>query len=259
MKAMRLAACTALSAVILSTLSGCKSNDPLKDAVIGENSFILTLYPDIAPVTCENFQKLTDEGFYNGLTFHRVVDNFVVQGGDPNGDGTGASSEAITGEFSANGVSNNLSHVRGTVSMARAEDYNSATCQFFICLNDLTYLDGSYAAFGYVTEGMEVVDNFLNVPRSVGRMGEMSSPNTPIYIKYAGTVEADSAGNPRIQFLIDIDEAAAESTSVSEITSTAAASVTTVTTGSTDISTAASSEGITETVTTVTTVTESVG
>lgn len=205
MKRIKGIACVLVSTVAVSIFSGCSKDNPLEGAVIGENSFIMTLYPDIAPITCENFQKLVDEGFYNGLTFHRVVDDFVVQGGDPNGDGTGASSESIKGEFSENGVSNNLSHVRTTVSMARADDFDSATCQFFICLSDLTYLDGSYAAFANVTEGMEVIDNFLNVPRSVGRMGELSSPDTPIYIKYAGTVEADSAGNPRIQFLIDID------------------------------------------------------
>ncbi|MGN0631046.1 MAG: peptidylprolyl isomerase, partial [Ruminococcus sp.] len=115
----------------------------------------------------------------------------------------------------------------GAVSMARAEDYNSATCQFFICLSDLTYLDGSYAAFGNVTEGMETIDNFLNVPRSAGRMGEISSPDTPIYIKYAGVVEADTAGNPRIQFIIDIDENAVKNTTVSETTTSVTSTVTT--------------------------------
>lgn len=207
--------CVLVSVMAVSMFSGCSKENPLDGAVIGENSFIMTLYPDIAPITCENFQKLVDEGFYNGLTFHRVVDDFVVQGGDPNGDGTGSSSESIKGEFSENGVANNLSHVRSTVSMARADDFDSATCQFFICLSDLTYLDGSYAAFANVTEGMEVIDNFLNVPRSVGRMGELSSPDTPIYIKYSGIIEADSAGNPRIQFLIDIDSSASSSTSTS--------------------------------------------
>lgn len=238
MKVFRLTICTTLSALMLSYMSGCKKDDPLSEAVIGENSFIMTLYPDIAPITCENFQKLVDSGFYNGLTFHRVVDDFIAQGGDPNGDGTGASSEAITGEFSANGIHNNLSHVRGTVSMAHAEDYNSATCQFFICLSDLTYLDGSYAAFGNVTEGMEAVDKFLEVPKSRGRMGEISSPAIPIYIKYAGSVKADTAGNPRIQFLIDIDEKAATGIAASE--TTASSEVPTA------VTTTASAEEITE-------------
>lgn len=263
MKIFRLTACTALSALILTSLGGCKKNDSLAEAVIGENSFIITLYPDIAPVTCENFQKLADNGFYNGLTFHRIVEDFVVQGGDPNGDGTGASSESITGEFSENGIPNNLSHVRGTVSMARAEDYNSATCQFFICLNDLTYLDGSYAAFGNVTEGMEAVDKLLEVPRVTGRMGELSSPITPVYIKYACSVEADTAGNPRIQFLIDVDKNAAATTAVSETT---AASSSIVSTSDTEVtgetgtlsSSESSSENVSETETalTETTVTE---
>lgn len=226
--------CVLVSVMAVSMFSGCSNENPLDGAVIGENSFIMTLYPDIAPITCENFQKLVDEGFYNGLTFHRVVDDFVVQGGDPNGDGTGSSSESIKGEFSENGVANNLSHVRSTVSMARADDFDSATCQFFICLSDLTYLDGSYAAFANVTEGMEVIDNFLNVPRSVGRMGELSSPDTPIYIKYSGTIEADSAGNPRIQFLIDIDSSASSSKSTSTANIETALSNTTETTVSTE-------------------------
>lgn len=233
--------CVLVSVMAVSMFSGCSNENPLDGAVIGENSFIMTLYPDIAPITCENFQKLVDEGFYNGLTFHRVVDDFVVQGGDPNGDGTGSSSESIKGEFSENGVANNLSHVRSTVSMARADDFDSATCQFFICLSDLTYLDGSYAAFANVTEGMEVIDNFLNVPRSVGRMGELSSPDTPIYIKYSGTIEADSAGNPRIQFLIDIDSSASSSKSTSTANIETALSSTTETT----VSTEANSETIT--------------
>lgn len=224
MKILKLTACAACAAMALSGFTGCKKEDPLQGAVVGENSFVMTLYPDIAPETCENFQKLVDEGFYNGLTFHRIVDEFVAQGGDPNGDGTGGSDKAITGEFSANGVDNNLSHVRGTVSMARADDYNSATCQFFICYDNITYLDGQYAAFGSVTEGMEVVDGFLNVPRSVGRMGEVSVPETPVYIKAAASVEADSAGNPRVQFLIEYDKTY-KSTDTTAATTTAASTV----------------------------------
>ncbi|MDE6021130.1 MAG: peptidylprolyl isomerase [Ruminococcus sp.] len=240
MKIRKVLACAIVSSIALSIFSGCSEDDPLDGAVVGENSFIMTLYPDIAPITCENFQKLVDKGFYNGLTFHRIVDDFVVQGGDPNGDGTGASSESIVGEFSSNGVSNNLSHVRGTVSMARAEDYNSATCQFFICLSDLSYLDGSYAAFGNVTEGMDAVDKLLNVPRSVGRMGEISSPDTPVYIKYAETVEADSAGNPRIQFVIEIDDDSKEN--IKQSTVVPAEMITSNITVSTDITSAAADD-----------------
>ncbi len=206
MNIRKLIACGMSTAAVISLLGGCNKKDPFEDAEIGKNSFVMTLYPDIAPETCENFQELVDEGFYNGLTFHRVVDGFVAQGGDPNGDGTGGSDRAVKGEFAQNGVQNNMSHVRGTVSMARAEDFDSATCQFFICYQDMAYLDGSYAAFGSVTDGMEVVDGFLDVPRSRGRMGEISVPCVPIYIQYAGEIEPDEAGNPRVQFIINIDE-----------------------------------------------------
>ena len=116
------------------------------------------LYPDIAPITVANFKKLINEKFYDGLTFHRIISGFMIQGGDPLGNGTGGSDENIKGEFANNGVSNNLSHTRGVISMARSQDMNSASSQFFIVHQDSTYLDGQYAAFGKVTEGMEVVD-----------------------------------------------------------------------------------------------------
>ncbi len=111
-----------------------------------------------APITVSNFVKLAKEGFYDGLTFHRIMEGFVMQGGDPNGDGTGGSEETIKGEFTSNGVDNPLSHTRGAVSMARAADYDGASSQFFIVHEDNTQLDGDYAVFGYVTEGIEVVD-----------------------------------------------------------------------------------------------------
>lgn len=113
---------------------------------------------DTAPVTVTNFINLANSGFYNGLTFHRVIDGFMIQGGDPNGDGTGGSSEKIKGEFKSNGVQNNISHVRGTISMARSSANNSASSQFFIMQKDTTSLDGQYAAFGTVTSGMDIVD-----------------------------------------------------------------------------------------------------
>ena len=118
----------------------------------------LELDGDSAPLTVANFVKLAKDGFYDGLTFHRIMDGFMMQGGDPNGNGTGGSDETIPGEFSANGCDNPISHTRGTISMARAQDPNSASSQFFICQADSTFLDGSYAAFGHVTEGMDVVD-----------------------------------------------------------------------------------------------------
>ena len=118
----------------------------------------LELDGDSAPLTVANFVKLAKDGFYDGLTFHRIMDGFMMQGGDPNGNGTGSSDETIPGEFSANGCDNPISHTRGTLSMARAQDPNSASSQFFICQADSTFLDGSYAAFGRVTDGMDVVD-----------------------------------------------------------------------------------------------------
>ena len=113
---------------------------------------------DAAPVTVANFLKLAGDGFYDGLTFHRIVSGFMIQGGDPTGTGRGGSDEAILGEFSQNGVENNLSHTRGAVSMARTTEFNSASSQFFIVHEDSTGLDGQYACFGYVTDGMDVVD-----------------------------------------------------------------------------------------------------
>lgn len=122
---------------------------------------------DTAPITVTNFVNLAESGFYDGLTFHRIIDGFMIQGGDPDGNGTGGSDKEIKGEFSENGVENNISHVRGVISMARSMDVNSASSQFFIVQADSTYLDGSYAAFGHVTEGMEVVDKICKeVPSS---------------------------------------------------------------------------------------------
>ena len=118
----------------------------------------LELDADTAPITVTNFVKLAEDGFYDGLTFHRIIPGFMIQGGDPLGNGTGGSEETIKGEFSENGVENPISHERGVISMARAMDPDSASSQFFIVHQDSTYLDGQYAAFGHVTEGMEIVD-----------------------------------------------------------------------------------------------------
>ena len=121
------------------------------------------LYADIAPITVANFAKLVNKGFYNGLTFHRIISGFMIQGGDPNGNGTGGSDENIKGEFAQNGVKNTLSHTRGVISMARSMAYNSASSQFFIMHKDYTGLDGAYAAFGKVIEGLDVVHAIENV------------------------------------------------------------------------------------------------
>ena len=122
---------------------------------------------DTAPITVTNFINLSKSGFYDGLTFHRIQAGFMIQGGDPDGNGTGGSDKEIKGEFSENGVENNISHTRGTISMARATDMDSASSQFFIVQKDSVFLDGSYAGFGHVTEGMEVVDKICEeVPSS---------------------------------------------------------------------------------------------
>lgn len=118
----------------------------------------LELYREAAPVTVDNFLKLAGDGFYDGLTFHRIIKDFMMQGGDPEGTGYGGAEEMIKGEFSKNGVENSLSHTRGAISMARSSSYDSASSQFFIVHKDSVYLDGEYACFGYVTEGIEVVD-----------------------------------------------------------------------------------------------------
>lgn len=123
----------------------------------------IRLYPNSAPITVANFEKLVKEGFYDGLIFHRVISGFMIQGGDPTGTGMGGSPDEIKGEFKSNGVNNNLSHTRGTISMARTQIKDSASSQFFICHEDATFLDGEYAAFGAVTEGMDVVDRIANV------------------------------------------------------------------------------------------------
>ena len=123
----------------------------------------IELDPKAAPITCANFEKLVSEGFYDGLIFHRVIAGFMIQGGDPTGTGMGGSDENIKGEFKINGINNPLSHKRGVISMARSQRYNSASSQFFICHADATFLDGQYAAFGHVVEGMEVVDRIASV------------------------------------------------------------------------------------------------
>ena len=122
----------------------------------------LELYPEIAPITVENFEKLVSEKFYDGLIFHRVISGFMIQGGCPDGTGMGGPGYHIKGEFSSNGVENNLKHSRGVISMARAMDPNSAGSQFFIMHQDAPHLDGQYAAFGKVVEGMDVVDEIAN-------------------------------------------------------------------------------------------------
>lgn len=127
------------------------------------NKMVGEIYPEIAPITAENFEKLANKGFYDGLIFHRCIPGFMIQGGDPEGTGCGGPGYSIKGEFSSNGVENDLSHLRGVISMARANDPNSAGSQFFIMVADGTFLDGQYAAFGKITEGMETADEIVSV------------------------------------------------------------------------------------------------
>ena len=147
-----------------------------------ENGDVITieLLPKYAPRTVENFEKLVKEGFYNGLIFHRVISGFMIQGGDPTGTGCGGSPETIPGEFRSNGHPKALSHKRGVISMARAKDPNSASSQFFITVADATFLDGSYAAFGYVTEGMEVVEKIAADARPVDNNGTIPPGQQPV-------------------------------------------------------------------------------
>lgn len=138
---------------------------------------------DTAPISVTNFVKLAQEHFYDGLTFHRIIDGFMIQGGDPNGDGTGGSDENIKGEFSNNGVENNISHTRGTISMARAQDPDSGSSQFFIVQADSTFLDGDYAGFGHVTEGMDIVDKICEDAKPTDDNGTIPKEEQPVIEK----------------------------------------------------------------------------
>ena len=160
-----------MCAVLAISFAGCasknegsttatESGDVVKAVITmaSGGEITLELYPDIAPITVENFKNLCEEGFYDGLTFHRIISGFMIQGGDPEGNGTGGPGYQIKGEFEANGVENDLKHERGVISMARSQAYDSAGSQFFIMHEDAPHLDGQYAAFGKVTDGMDVVD-----------------------------------------------------------------------------------------------------
>lgn len=160
--------------LILSSFAGCKKSEGAEQvkgsssgatmvemSIKGYGKVKIELYPEEAPITVDNFLSLVESGFYDGITFHRLDKDFVLQGGDPDGDGYGGTDNPIKGEFASNGVQNNIKHKRGVISMARTGDPNSATSQFFICLDDRTAgaLDGNYAAFGCIIEGMDVIDN----------------------------------------------------------------------------------------------------
>jgi len=187
-------------AMTLLLLSGCgngssDSADSYTPPALDENAtyfadieiadygmITIQLDQSVAPVTCANFVELAENGFYDGLTFHRIMEGFMMQGGDPSGNGTGGSDNNIVGEFKSNGIENDLSHKRGVVSMARAQDPNSASSQFFICHEDSDFLDGDYAAFGVVTEGMEVVDAVCENARPTDNNGTIPSEEQPVIV-----------------------------------------------------------------------------
>lgn len=154
-----------------------------KTAVIDVKDYgkiTVELDADTAPITVTNFVKLADSGFYDGLTFHRIIKGFMIQGGDPLGTGAGGSDEEIKGEFSANGVVNNIHHARGVISMARSQLYNSASSQFFIVHEDSPHLDGQYAAFGHVTDGIEIVDQICEDVPVIDGNGTVAEGKKPI-------------------------------------------------------------------------------
>ncbi|MGM9553098.1 MAG: peptidylprolyl isomerase [Faecousia sp.] len=187
--------------MVLCLFAGCKAEEKQPENTQGGNTVDITgggkhhveievenygtitveLDADAAPITVANFLKLAQEGFYNGLTFHRIMKGFMMQGGDPEGTGFGGSDETIKGEFSANGVDNPLSHTRGAISMARnGYDMDSASSQFFIVHQDSTFLDGDYACFGYVTSGMEVVDAICKDAKPTDDNGTIPAAQQPV-------------------------------------------------------------------------------
>lgn len=182
--------CVMIVVTSFAVLSGCSGNDEESSASSGKTTAVIDikdygkitveLNADAAPITVANFVKLAKEGFYDGLTFHRIIKGFMMQGGDPLGTGMGGSDEEIKGEFSNNGVENNLSHTRGAISMARSQAYDSASSQFFIVHQDSTFLDGDYAAFGYVTDGMEIVDKICENTPVTDNNGTVEKENQPI-------------------------------------------------------------------------------
>lgn len=175
-----------------SNTAGSKENstEETKNMLTGKHHVEITvkdkgviaveLDADTAPITVTNFVELANSGFYNGLTFHRIIEGFMIQGGDPKGNGTGGSDKNIKGEFAANGIKNNISHERGVISMARSSAYDSASSQFFIMHKTSTHLDGQYAAFGHVTSGMDIVDDLAeNTPVSDSN-GTVLKANQPV-------------------------------------------------------------------------------
>lgn len=177
-----IAAVVVIAVIVGISLSAAKESKTYLAKIEIQDYGTVTVQLDAkaAPITVENFVKLAGEGFYDGLTFHRIIEGFMMQGGDPNGNGTGGSGKNIKGEFSANGVNNTLSHTRGAVSMARSQKFDSASSQFFIVQQDSTYLDGQYAVFGYVTDGMDIVDKICTEAEPVDNNGTIPADAQPV-------------------------------------------------------------------------------
>ena len=174
-------AIVAVLLILLTPKGGSADVHHVEIEVADYGTIALELDGKTAPITVENFLKLAKSGFYDGLTFHRIIDGFMIQGGDPEGTGYGGSDETIKGEFSANGVENGISHVRGVISMARnGYDMDSASSQFFIVQSDSTFLDGQYAAFGHVTDGMEIVDAICKDTPVEDSNGTVLAENQPV-------------------------------------------------------------------------------
>ena len=171
------------SFVLCISLFGCQKemkNYIAKIEVENYGTITLKLEGKKAPITVQNFVDLAKSGFYDGLTFHRIIEGFMIQGGDPNGNGTGGSDKTIKGEFKDNGVKNNIKHKRGVISMARSSDYDSASSQFFIMQEDNDSLDGQYAAFGHVTKGMKIVDQICEDADPMDDNGTIAESKQPV-------------------------------------------------------------------------------
>ena len=176
--------------IMLFSITGCTEQDKYEKKIFvnmdiqNYGTIELELYPDLAPVTVDNFVSLVKSGFYDGLTFHRIIDGFMIQGGDPLGNGTGGSSKSIKGEYNANGFQNDLKHERGVISMARSPyDYNSARSQFFIVQTTYPSLDGYYASFGRVIKGIEIVDKICKETKVEDGNGTTLKENQPVITK----------------------------------------------------------------------------
>lgn len=182
--------------IMTSLITGCKKDEKTNDSsnsvhpvieieMQDGSKMVLELYPEFAPETVANFVNLSKSGFYDGLKFHRIIKGFMIQGGDPDGNGTGGSENSIKGEFAKNGFSQNtLKHTKGVISMARSADPDSARSQFFIMHGDGSFLDGNYAAFGKLIDGEDTLDKIANTPVALNPYsGEMSSPKEEVIIK----------------------------------------------------------------------------